>query len=570
MDAEEGDRRDISATPARVLVADDNADMRDYLVALLSTRYEVEVVGDGYAALEAARAHTPDVVIADVMMRRLDGFRLVAALRADEWLKTVPVIMISAKPGEAARIEGIEAGADDYLVKPFSARELLARVEGTLRLQHLRRGAAARESDARFRAVVDLVPDLLWQTAPDGSTVWYNARWYEYTGQAPNDAAGSGWMNAVHPDDRARSAAQYARAARTGRPVRQEYRIRAADGTYRWFLVRAEPQKDDAGRIVRWFGAATDVHEQRIAMQDAERQVTERTAELHDAETTRDDLRRQLSSAEEAERRRIARELHDQLGQHLTAFALGLANARRLLDAGHSAESRLAQLEELARLMTRDARYLALELRPPELDDVGLESALRTYIEQWGTRYGVEIDLAVTGAAADAPIPGETGTAIYRIAQEALTNVARYAEAKHVSVVLEKPVGSVRLIIEDDGRGFDVATARTRARHERRIGLAGMRERATLVGGTLEIESTPGRGTTVYARVSLFPSPRFATRIGGDPAARVSRAPNGVRETRLDFAALSRRAAAAIDTSLTLARRREAVVDAVRATRRRT
>jgi len=128
-----GDARPAAApASARVLVADDNADMREYASRLLSPRFEVETVGDGLAALEAVRRQRPDVIVSDVMMPRLDGFQLLAALRSDERTRSVPVVLLSARAGEEARIEGLHAGADDYLVKPFSARELVARIEAQL------------------------------------------------------------------------------------------------------------------------------------------------------------------------------------------------------------------------------------------------------------------------------------------------------------------------------------------------------------------------------------------------------------------------------------------------------
>ena len=123
----------------RVLVADDNADMRDYLRRILGFHYRVDVVGDGRAALEQIRSHTPDLVLADVMMPSLDGFGLLAAIRADERTRSLPVILLSARAGEEARIEGLKAGADEYLVKPFSARELLACIASQLQLGHMRR-----------------------------------------------------------------------------------------------------------------------------------------------------------------------------------------------------------------------------------------------------------------------------------------------------------------------------------------------------------------------------------------------------------------------------------------------
>ena len=249
------------------------------------------------------------------------------------------------------------------------------------------------------------------------------------------------------------------------------------------------PLVDADGTCTRVLGHGTD--------------VTDHVRARRHAEAERDAVRRQLSAAEEDERRRLARELHDQLGQHLTALALGLTEVHRLLDAGRPATARLTQLDELAQLMTRDARYLALELRPPELDDVGLESAVASYVEQWRTRYGVDAELAITGASAERPLPPELGTAIYRIVQEALTNVARHAKARQVSVMLGKEESEVRLIVEDDGRGFDLDATMELARRQRRLGLAGMRERAALVGGILEVETRPGSGTTIYVRMPL-------------------------------------------------------------------
>src|SRR5262245_36397374 len=149
-----------SGPPSRILLADANADMRDYVRRLLGGQYQVEAVTDGAAALNAVRENAPDLVLTDVMMPNLDGLGLLRELRADERLKTVPVILLSARAGEEARVEGMEAGADDYLVKPFSARELRVGVEAELRLPRVGRDAelAERESERRFREVIDAIP----------------------------------------------------------------------------------------------------------------------------------------------------------------------------------------------------------------------------------------------------------------------------------------------------------------------------------------------------------------------------------------------------------------------------
>lgn len=411
-----------------------------------------------------------------------------------------------------------EAENDDgsawYVVRVTPYRTMDDRIEGVVitlvDVTALKRTETAlRGSETRFRAVADLVPDLLWQSVADGSASWLNDRWYHYTGQSAAEAEGLGWLNAVHQEDRQATRAAWTAAVRQVDEVfRRKYRVRAADGTYRWFLGRAEPIRDEGNDIVSWFGAATDVHEQTLAMERIEQHVAERTSELASANAAlegaaaeRDSLRRQLTAAEEDERRRLARELHDQLGQHVTGLGLGLAEARRLLSVGENADARLAQLEELSRRMARDARYLAIELRPPELDDMGFASAVATYVGEWSRRFAVAVDTAVTGFDDVPPVTGQTGTALYRIVQEALTNVAKHARARHVSVIVERTDGEIRLTVEDDGRGFDVAGAMARARTEHRFGLAGIQERAVLAGGTAEVESTVGEGTSLFVRV---------------------------------------------------------------------
>ena len=137
------------------MVADDNADMRQYLKHLLGGRYDVHAMADGAEALEAARSLRPALVLADVMMPRLDGFALLRAIRDDAAIASTPTILLSARAGEESRVEGLQAGADDYLVKPFTARELLARVEAHLKLASFRRETAEREERLRMEAELE-------------------------------------------------------------------------------------------------------------------------------------------------------------------------------------------------------------------------------------------------------------------------------------------------------------------------------------------------------------------------------------------------------------------------------
>jgi DNA-binding response OmpR family regulator len=161
---------------ARILLVDDNTDMREYVQRLLAQAgYEVDTAADGRAALDAARGCKPDLVLSDVMMPGLDGFGLLRELRDDPELRDVPLVLLSARAGEEARVEGMQAGADDYLIKPFSARKLLARVDAQLNMAEFRRKstAALRESESRFRALVLATSDVSYSMNADWTEMRY-------------------------------------------------------------------------------------------------------------------------------------------------------------------------------------------------------------------------------------------------------------------------------------------------------------------------------------------------------------------------------------------------------------
>lgn len=266
-----------SVVRQRILLADDNADMRAYVSRLLGERYAVETVPDGEAALAAARSNPPDLVLADVMMPRLDGFGLLRQLRADPAMSSVPVILLSARAGEESRAEGIETGADDYLIKPFNARELLARVGAQLQMSRVRHEAnlSLRESEARLRAFVTASSDVVYRVSPDWSEMrQLDGRDFIADTKEPR----RDWIHEyIDPDDQPRVLEAIREAILTKSPFELEHRVRRVDGTLGWTSSRAIPLLDTKGDIVEWFGTASDITPRKEAAETLGRFAVELT-----------------------------------------------------------------------------------------------------------------------------------------------------------------------------------------------------------------------------------------------------------------------------------------------------
>lgn len=226
------------------------------------------------------------------------------------------------------------------------------------------------------------------------------------------------------------------------------------------------------------------------------------------SESARAQLFKQLVSIQEEERGRLARELHDQLGQELSALMLGLKGLERSQGQNAQFSSLHAQLQGLARRLIEQLHTIAWELRPAALDDLGLHGALGSYVEDWTRRSGVPVDFQ--SELQGQRLPGPVETTLYRVAQEALTNCMKHAQARSVSIVLQRrgragdevTSPEVVMVIEDDGRGFAPAEILASSSNGR-LGLLGMKERVNLAGGLLEVESAPGAGATLMVRIPV-------------------------------------------------------------------
>jgi signal transduction histidine kinase len=259
--------------------------------------------------------------------------------------------------------------------------------------------------------------------------------------------------------------------------------------------TQAVAKGDFSPRIQRW--ADDEIGD----LADAFNKMTAELANTEELRRERESLRRQLMekviTTQEDERRRIARELHDSTSQNLTSLIVGL----RMMEAQCAScvsPTKAADLREVASHTLEEVHDLSMRLRPRVLDDIGLDAALERLAHEWQARYNIPVDVIIQ---LNERLPGEVETAIYRIVQEALTNITCHAQARSASIFVERRGDIVRAIVEDDGIGFDV----NKDHGERHLGLLGMSERAELLNGILTVESSPERGTSIFIEIPLYP-----------------------------------------------------------------
>jgi PAS domain S-box-containing protein len=381
--------------------------------------------------------------------------------------------------------------------------------------------ATASELSARLAAIVDSSDDAIVSKTLDGVITSWNRGAERLFGYTAAEAIGHDIFLIIPEDRREEEMEVLARLRRGERVDHFETVRRAKDGRAVHISLTVSPVRDDRGVIVGASKVARDITERLLAQEalrrahdELEERVRARTAELVNAyeslrletaerqrvEEERIQLLTRLVLAQEDERRRIARELHDQLGQQLTALRLTLETVKAQSAGRNELRIQLETLEELALQLDQEVAFRVWELRPTVLEELGLQQALTNYVGSWSKHFGIRAQLHTRQSTSERLTP-EAETMVYRLAQEALNNVAKHARADHVDVVLERSSEHVSLIVEDNGVGFDVAVAETDGRG---LGLIGMRERAALVGADLQIESTPGQGTTVIVRAPVL------------------------------------------------------------------
>ena len=492
----------------RVVLADDNADMRDYVRRLLEDRYAVEVVVDGEEALTAIRTKRPDLVLTDVMMPRLDGLALLQIIRADPGLRDLPVILLSARAGE--EVEGRTAGADDYLIKPFSARELVARIGAALELARVRHQAAeaVRESEARLRALVNATSQATYRLSPDWTEM------YELDGGdilAESRSPRRDWLkDEIHPDDYASVWNDVQEAIRTRSVFDREHRVRRSDG-WGWIHSRAVPLLDADGEIYEWFGAAADVTARRTAQEelrtlnaDLERRVDLAASQL--VQLQKMESIGQLTGG-------VAHDFNNLLMAILTSLDIArgrLQGDTRLLMILDNAIQAAQRGAALTQRMLSFARKQELKPEPVSLHELvnGMADLLTRSIGpqiQIQTKYAFgkakalvdnnQLEMAILNLAVNArdAMP-EGGTLTISTDEAAIGPGGPVAPGRYA-----------RLQITDSGTGMDSETLRRATEpffttkgtgKGTGLGLSMVHGLVAQSGGFFELRSEPGKGTT--------------------------------------------------------------------------
>ena len=383
-----------------------------------------------------------------------------------------------------------------------------------------------QDSEERLRLILDSVIDHAIVTVDrKGVVTGWNPGAGAIFGYEPDEIIGQSSAVLFTPEDRAANVPEQelVSARTTGRAEDERWHVRK-DGSRFYASGVMTPLKGSSGGFVKVARDLTEKQkaeeELRQAREELELRVGERTKELDKSnkalkqevlERTRSEhervaLLRRIVTTQEDERGRIARDLHDQLGQRLTALRLKIASLKDACALDKELHARVRHIEQIGARLDSEVSFLAWELRPRALDDLGLVSAVESFIGEWSHHFDIPAEFHSRGVAGKRLEP-EIETNLYRITQEALNNISKHAQASTASVILERRNSEIVLVVEDNGVGFDVSQVENGARSSGRLGLLGMNERAAISGGKIEIESAKGAGTTVFVRVPA----KFAT-----------------------------------------------------------
>jgi PAS domain S-box-containing protein len=341
--------------------------------------------------------------------------------------------------------------------------------------------AVIRESEKRFRLLADTTPSLIWMAGTDKLCTFFNEAWLNFTGRSIDFELGNGWVQGVHPEDLQRRLDTYVRAFDAREKFGVEYRLRRYDGEYRWLVDYGVPRFGPDSTFCGYIGSCVDI---------SDRKSYEESLQA---------LSGRLIHAQEEERSRIARELHDDFSQRLALLGISVGHLWRMLPTSDvEGRARVEEMRNGIKELSSDLHSLSHQLHSSRLEHVGLAAALSGLCKEFSNKYKIEIHFHECDVRMK--IPKDVALCLFRVAQEALGNVVKHSQAKNTEIELGANSNGVSLRIADDGKGFAPNDGGG-------IGLVGMTERLRLVGGRLLVKSELMQGTTILAEVPMFAFP---------------------------------------------------------------
>lgn len=337
-----------------------------------------------------------------------------------------------------------------------------------------------RENEERFRLVANTAPVLIWMSATNKLCTYFNDPWLEFTGRSLESELGNGWTDCVHPDDLQTCHGIYLSAFDRRERFRMEYRLRRHDGEYRWLSDTGVPRFNPDRSFAGYIGSCIDITDRKLA------------------EQTISSVSRRLIEAQEQERTRIARELHDDINQRIALLTIELEEMKHhLQDSVSENTDRIQKAVRRTQELNRDVHAISHRLHSAQLEFLGIEAAAASFCRELSEQKKVIVDFA--GGGIPQRVPHDVSLCLFRVLQEALHNAVKYSGVKQFAVQLNGTSDEIHLLVRDSGSGFDPeATSSGRG-----LGLISMRERVSLVKGTISISSTFMRGTEISVRVPV-------------------------------------------------------------------
>lgn len=479
-----------------ILLVDDNPQILEIFSEMLRLQgYEISQAATGKQGLQLVAEKQPDLVILDVVLPDISGIEVCRQIKTNPALTDVFVLLLSGEATSAAhKVGGLEVGADEYIAKPVVWAEFLARIRTVLRLHDTT--VALRSSEQHYRRLIEILPDAVLLTDQAGQLTAANPQalaLLDYA--AADDLLQKTLFDLIEPDEHQRLRTDLEATRQSGSTLSPEYLMVRRDGI-------PFPIELSAAILT-----ATDHQPQGFVI--VARDITERKQ----AEEELRHLSRRVIEAQELERHRVARELHDGVNQIIASAKLRL---RKVQDnaAGLSPSTReiLARCYDQLTAALEENRRISYNLRPGDLDELGFIEACHHFSEEFQTRTGIPVQCTIPRQPRRF-VP-ELEQNLFRIVQEALNNIEKHAGAKNIQLEFAWGNRNVKLTIRDDGQGFQPSEVRSTASKRRGSGLTNMRERAISLGGSYDIKSTPGQGTTITVSVPWRePGPHAAAEL---------------------------------------------------------